>query len=184
MVLTAQPGTIPAVGVAFSNDAGTLQEIVSPANPLPTTATISGTVTADIDATATAAAPTYLEGTENPLSQNLTGDVRVIAKQSGSWTTTITPVSSGTLTATQVTVPATANGILILAANASRKGATISNPGTVSVYIQQAATGVTISNGFGIPPGQSYNIDEPLYTGAIYGIVASATQVVTVVELT
>lgn len=91
---------------------------------------------------------------------------------------------STTLTATQVTVPATANGILILAANANRKGATISNPGSVSVYIQQAATGVTTSNGFGIPGGSSYNIDFPIYTGAIYGIVASATQVVTVVELT
>lgn len=97
---------------------------------------------------------------------------------------TITPVKSTTLTPTQVTVPATANGILILAANANRLGATISNPGTVSIYIQQGATGVTVSNGFGIPGGSSYNIDEPLYTGAVYGIVASGTQVVTIVELT
>lgn len=95
----------------------------------------------------------------------------------------ITPVASTTLTATQVTVPATTNGILILAANTSRLGATISNPGAVTVYIQQGATGVTSSNGFGIPPGSSYNIDSPLYTGAIYGIVATGTQVVTVVEL-
>lgn len=99
-------------------------------------------------------------------------------------TTTITPVKSTTLTATQVTVPATTNGILILAANTARLGATISNPGAVTVYIQQGTTGVTTSNGFGIPPGSSYNIDEPLYTGAIYGIVATSTQVVTVVELT
>lgn len=106
------------------------------------------------------------------ISGNITGNV------------TATPLVSGTLTATQVTVPATANGILILASNSSRKGATISNPGTVTVYVQQAATGVTTSNGFGIPGGQSYNIDAPLYTGAVYGIVATATQVVTVVELT
>lgn len=97
---------------------------------------------------------------------------------------TITPVSSATATATQVTVPATANGILILAANANRKGAIISNPSTVTVYVQQAATGVTTSNGFGIPPGSSLSIDEPLYTGSIYGIVATSTQVVTVVEFT
>lgn len=102
----------------------------------------------------------------------------------GSVNTTITPVASATLTATQVTVPATANGILILGANTNRKGATISNPGAVTVYIQQGSTGVTTSNGFGIPAGSSYNIDEPLYTGAIYGIVATGTQVVTVVELT
>lgn len=97
---------------------------------------------------------------------------------------TVSAATSTTATATQVTVPATANGILILAANSSRKGATISNPGSVTVYIQQAATGVTTSNGFGIPAGSSYNIDTPLYTGAIYGIVASGTNVVTVVELT
>ena len=161
--------------------------------------------------TATAASPTYVEGTTDPLSLNLTGDMRVTAKQSGTWNVgglgaagaplggivsiqgvasmtpilaTITPTISTTFTATQVTVPATANGILILAANANRKGATISNPSAVTVYIQQGSTGVTTTNGFGIPPGSSYNIDEPLYTGAIYGIIATGTQVVTVSELT
>lgn len=97
--------------------------------------------------------------------------------------TEIAPAST-TLTATQVTVPATANGIVVLAANANRLGASIVNPGTVAVFVQQAATGVTTSNGFGIPGGSSYNIDFPLYTGAISGIVASSTQVVYVVELT
>jgi len=99
-------------------------------------------------------------------------------------TTVITPVKSTVLTPTQVTVPATTNGILVLAANANRLGATISNPSSVTVYIGSAATGLTVSNGFGIPAGSSYNIDEPLYTGAIYGIIATGTQVVTVVELT
>lgn len=96
----------------------------------------------------------------------------------------ITPVTSSTMTTSQVTVPATANGILILAANPARLGATVSNPGSVSVYISQQPTGLTTSNGFAIPGGGAYNIDEPLYLGAIYGIVASSTQVVTVVELT
>lgn len=97
---------------------------------------------------------------------------------------TSTPNTSTTATATQVTVPATANGILILAANTSRKGAIISNPGSVTVYVQQGTTGVTTSNGFGIPAGSALNITNPLYTGAIYGIIASSTSVVTVVEFT
>lgn len=101
-----------------------------------------------------------------------------------SGTVTEAAPASVTLTASQVTVPATANGIVILAANANRVGATIVNPGTVAVFIQQAATGVTTSNGFGIPGGSSYNIDFPLYTGAISGIVSTSTQVVYVVELT
>jgi hypothetical protein len=49
-------------------------------------ATFSGSITANTSANATAAAPSYTEGTENPLSQNLTGDLRTISKQSGAWT--------------------------------------------------------------------------------------------------
>ena len=134
----------------------------------------SASGTFESSANASAAAPSYSAGV-NPLSQDLSGNLRVVTGA----------LKSTTMTATQVTVPATTNGILILAANANRLGATISNPGAATVYIQQAATGVTTSNGFGIPGGSSYNIDTlPLYTGAIYGIIAASTQVVTVVELT
>lgn len=160
-------------------------------------------------ADATAAAPTYSEGVTEALSQDLSGALRIVSNTTGSGTATgairvelptngtgvvglnagaavigkVSPLVSTTFTASQVTVPATTNGILVLASNANRVGATISNPGAVPVYIQQGATGVTTSNGFAIPAGASYNIDSPLYTGAIYGIVATGTQVVTVVEL-
>lgn len=99
-------------------------------------------------------------------------------------TATITPVKSTVLTSSQVTVPATANGILILASNTARLGATIVNNSSQTIYISQQPTGLTSSNGLGIPAGSAYNIDEPLYTGAIYGIVASTTGLATVVELT
>lgn len=134
----------------------------------------SATGTFESSANATAAAPTYVEATVNPLSQDLTGNLRTVS----------TPIKATTLTATQVTVPATTNGIIILAANANRLGATITNDGSTPIYFQQGATGVTTSNGKTLPAGSSYNIDEPLYTGAIYGIVASGTQPVSVVELT
>ncbi len=160
------PGTAEVSQVVFSNDAATKLEVVSPSNPMPVTATISSI--------ATITNPVGIKG----------ADGSTIASGSNPLPVSTVGVTSTTLTATQVTVPATTNGILLLAANSSRKGATISNPGTVSVYIQQGSTGVTITNGFGIPGGSSYNIDEPLYTGAIYGIVATGTQVVTVVELT
>lgn len=39
---------------------------------------VSGTISASTTATATAAAPSYVEGTPNPLSQNLSGGLRVI----------------------------------------------------------------------------------------------------------
>jgi len=53
--------------------------------------------------TATAAAPTYVEGSStNPLSSNLTGDLRVIAKQNGTWTVGLSAGSAaiGSATAT------------------------------------------------------------------------------------
>ena len=64
----------------------------TPSAPSPQIVTIQGnatgvpipvavsSVTASLDATATAAAPSYVEGTPNPLSQNLTGDLRTIIK--------------------------------------------------------------------------------------------------------
>ena len=96
----------------------------------------------------------------------------------------VSPLTSATLGATQVTVPATANGILLRASNAARTGAMISNPGPLTLYISSAATGLTITNGFGIPSGGVFNINSPLYTGAIYGIVSAGTQVATTAEFT
>lgn len=141
MPLTAQPGTITPL--VFSNDAGSLLEIVSPSNPLPVTGTITP-----------------------------------------SGTQAVVGVPSTTATNTQVTVPATANGILILAANPARLGAIIANPNAVTLYWQQAATGLTTTNGGIIPAGGSLNIDIPDYTGAIYGIVATGTAVVSATEFT
>ncbi len=130
-------------------------------------ATFGGVV--QTGAEATAAAPTYTEGQDAPLSQNLTGDLRVIAKTS----------MGTTLTSVPVTVPATANGIQMLAANLNRKSANIYNPGSVNVYFAQT-NAVTTSSGY-IPPGQSLNIND--YTGAIFGIVAASTQSVSVMEV-
>ncbi len=201
-------------------------------NAIPNTLKVNADGSINVEATgatfsagavATAAAPAYVEGSTDALSQTLAGNLRTISA-SGSTTAvtqataanlnativgagsagtanagvvtiqgiasmtpilaTITPTTSTTFTPTQVTVPATTNGILILAANANRKGATISNPSGLAVYTGSSATGLTISNGFAIPAGTAYNIDKPLYTGAIYGIIATGTQVVTVVELT
>lgn len=93
-------------------------------------------------------------------------------------------VLSTTVTNTQVTVPATANGILLLAANPARLGAIISNANAVPVYWSSASVGLTTSNGGEIVAGGSLNIDIPLYTGALYGIVSTGTAVVTVTEFT
>ena len=60
---------------------------VSADNPFPTSATIStSSLTTQSEAKATAANPSYSEGTNNPLSQDLSGHLRVGATQSGTWT--------------------------------------------------------------------------------------------------
>ena len=89
------------------------QVVLSNANGVPydagTPVPVTGSISATSAATATAAAPTYVEGTSNPLSQNLSGDARVIAKQSGTWAVTGTfwqatqPVSIASMPSTPVT---------------------------------------------------------------------------------
>lgn len=71
---------------------------------------IGGVISAETATTATAAAPSYIEGTpDNPLSVNLTGDMRTIAKQSGAWTVAAT--QSGTWNIGSITtLPALATG--------------------------------------------------------------------------
>lgn len=91
----------------------------------------------------------------------------------------VSPVLGTTLTSVPVTVPATANGIQVLAANTSRKSAVIYNPGSVNVYIAQT-NAVTTSSGY-IPPNSAMNITD--YSGAVFGIVATGTQAVSVIEV-
>ncbi len=77
---------------------------VSPTTPLPTTATITGSVTALTSGTATAAAPSYMEGSSDALSMNLTGDLRTIAKQGTSpW------IVASTISAFTASLPAGTN---------------------------------------------------------------------------
>lgn len=59
--------------IAYETAAGPQQ--VDAAHPLPVNATV--TATANTVATATAAAPSYVEGTVNPLSMDLTGGMRI-----------------------------------------------------------------------------------------------------------
>lgn len=54
---------------------------------------VDATITADTAATATAAAPAYVEGTVNPLSVDLSGNLRVV---SGAWVRHSANVSAGT----------------------------------------------------------------------------------------
>jgi len=80
----------------------------------------------------------------------------------------------------QVTVPATAGGIIIAAARAARGSLTVVNHGTTAVYLY---TDNTITTGKGVLLPGTAGASFTFYNqSAIYGIVASGTQVVGVVE--
>lgn len=113
--------------------------VVAPDRPLPITC-ISGCSGGGgggggATVTATAAAPTYVEGsTDNPLSSNLTGDLRVIAKQNGTWSldtlNTVTSITNaiGIKGANGSTIASNANPVPI-----SDAGSSITVDGTVAV---------------------------------------------------
>ena len=104
-------GTSSTFGAAFPAT-GTAVGMKSGANMVPFFTTngtaldvnvTAGSISATSAADATAAAPSYSEGISEPLSQNLSGDLRTIAKQSGSWTVAgtgnFTVVNAGTFAA-------------------------------------------------------------------------------------
>lgn len=84
IVLAATPSNPPPVtnGVLVWYWDGTKSVVVTPTAPLPTTATISGSVTVNSAASAATSPPTYSAGA-NPLSQNLSGGLRVQISLSG-----------------------------------------------------------------------------------------------------
>ena len=82
------------------------------------------------------------------------------------------------------TVPATSGGIVIIAANKARTGYKIYHNGTNPVYIGTDVS-VTAANGYVLKADKEFTeymdadrdaIDRTIYTGNIYGIVASGTE--------
>jgi hypothetical protein len=88
----------------------------------------------------------------------------------------------GTVKGTSVftTAAPTTSATLVLAANTSRKTATIYNNGSVTVYLGKDAT-VTTANGLPLPVGATLEDDST--TSAWYGITASGTGDLRIVEV-
>lgn len=81
--------------------------------------------------------------------------------------------AGSSFTAAQVSVDTTAGGTLIAAADLARKFLEIRNTGSAIVY--WGPTGVTTATGYPLGPGESFTLDAPMNTAAIYGIVASGS---------
>jgi|GEM_PF-4763438 len=84
------------------------------------------------------------------------------------------------ITAADVTVPATANGITLLASpNATASRCIVINTGTATVYLKSTAPADT-STGLPLAPGQSWHFSP---NAVPYAICASGTVTVRVVQL-
>lgn len=122
---------------------------VNVSNPLP----VTGSFSASTAATATAAAPSYVEGTDNSISQNLTGDLRTIAKQSGTWNVTnisgTVSLPTGASTSANQTSQITQETSLNTALGVIGDSAWVSGNGTVISVLKNIAGGV----GSSIPAG-------------------------------
>ena len=90
---------------------------------------------------------------------------------------TITPVGATTWAVTQVSIGTTATSLL--AARPGRFGVVITNTGTTPIFLGIA--GVTVNNGAFLPGVVGASKTIPV-TGAVFGIVASGSQIVTVEE--
>lgn len=127
-----------------------------------------------IPARANAAAPTWTEGNQVPLSTDLAGNLRTRATAPTSATSTVTGVA------------ASATSVTLLAANAARLAATIANDITsATLYVKCGTTASTASGGYTviIEPGGYWDIPAN-YTGRVDGIWTAATGFANVDEFT
>lgn len=88
---------------------------------------------------------------------------------------TVGITTSSTSTNTSVARATTVGGVTLLAANANRKGATITNDSGAIMYVLFAVTGTVSSTVYTVRLGANDYYEVPFgYTGAISGIWASA----------
>ena len=81
-----------------------------------------------------------------------------------------TPLTSVTLT----NVASSASNVTLIAANANLKLLTVFNDSTAILYLKYGATASTTSYTVRIAAGGYFEMPQPIYTGVIDGIWASA----------
>jgi hypothetical protein len=93
------------------------------------------------------------------------------------------PVSVAARTPTTTSVASSATSVTILAANANRKGFSISNVSTAKLYLSFTNPATTTNAWIEVPAGAFLLLDQQLIVGnAIYGIWASANGTAQVTE--
>ena len=111
-----------------------------------------------------------------PLQLNADGTVGISATFSGAvnqglpgtqpWLVSSTPVTVSTSTITSVTVSANTSTTL-LNSNVNRKGVILFDQNATNCYVAMGASASSSSFSFIMVPFHNYNMDAPIYTGAI-----------------
>lgn len=87
-------------------------------------------------------------------------------------------------TATLTNVASSASTTSLLASNANRLGVILFNDSTSTLYLKYGTTASTTSYTYSIEAGGTWEMLNPLYTGAIDGIWSSANGNARITELT
>ncbi len=113
----------------------------------------------------------------NAPKQNATTDVLQVEVVDS--TGTSTAIASSVVTS----VNASATSVVLLASNASRKGATFYNDSAAILYLAFAATASAAAYTVQMVANAYFELPWPVYTGVISGIWVSATGAVKITEL-
>lgn len=87
-------------------------------------------------------------------------------------------------TSTLSNVSSSATSVTVLASNSSRRQATVYNDSTAILYLKFGATASATSYTVQLPAAGYYELPQPVYTGILDGIWASANGNARVTELT
>ena len=87
-------------------------------------------------------------------------------------------------TASLTNVASSATSVAVLAANTNRKGLIVENDSTAILYLKFGATASTTSFTIKMVANTRWEMQDPIYTGQIDGIWATANGAARVTELT
>lgn len=175
-------GTVGVSGTVTVDGSGVTQPVSAASLPLPTgAATAANQQTDALTDTELRASPVVVDlGANNDVTVSGTVTANLSATDNAVLDTIASNTGKGS-SATLADVAGSATSVTLLASNASRIEATITNDSTADLYVKLGATASTTSYTVKLGQDESYVTDK--YTGVIDGIWSSATGNARVTEI-
>jgi hypothetical protein len=122
-------------------------------------------------------------GTDSYVSGNVTG-VATSSQMYGYDGSNSIRIHTKTSSSSVTSVSGSASSVSLLASTSGRVGAMVYNDSTATLYVKFGATASTTSFTYLLAAGATLEFPQPIYTGAVDGIWASATGAARITELT